>query len=346
MVMCLRVKKEVAQAARDFLLSKGWLASNIAIGRSAQRYVLLPLKEGFDEKEILNKFKGTIQERNLKPLPPLPGNLKQMLRGVLPESEIAKVIKSYDIVGDICILEIPPELEKFELSIAHTIKRFYPNIKVVAKKAGARTEIERVMPLKIITGENRLVTIHKEHGVLIKVDLGKVYFSPRASGERLRIANLVRPGEKVLIMFSGVAPYALVIAKFQPNCKIWAVDINPAAHELALENVRLNRFGHIITPIQGDVKEVVPKIGVLFDRIVMPFPEKSWDFLDLAIKYSEPFATIHFMAFVEENKLEETKKKILETIKKSGRKGKILNWRIFGSFAPRINRYTFDILIE
>jgi hypothetical protein len=33
------------------------------------------------------------------------------------------------------------------------------------------------------------------------------------STERKRISELVKPGEKVLVMFSGAAPYVCVIAK-------------------------------------------------------------------------------------------------------------------------------------
>ncbi|MEM2954703.1 MAG: class I SAM-dependent methyltransferase family protein [Candidatus Nanoarchaeia archaeon] len=346
MVKCLRVKKELGESAKRFLLEKKYLALNYAIGKSAQRYLLLPLVENAPEEDILKNFEGKILERNLQELPIKSKNLKNLLIGIIPNEFIDKIIKSYDVVGDICILDIPEELEKFELTIAHTIKRNFPNIKVVAKKTGKRTEIERVQPLKIITGENRLITTYKEHGVLMKVDLEKVYFSPRASGERLRIAKLVKPFEKILVMFSGVCPYALVIAKFQPNCKIWAIDINPEAHKLALENVRLNRVGHIITPLLGDVKEIVPKIGELFDRIIMPFPEKAWDFLPLALKYAAPSATIHFIVFVEENKLEETINKIKEMVRASNRNLLSLSWRIFGSYAPKINRYVFDIKIE
>ncbi|MEM2874313.1 MAG: class I SAM-dependent methyltransferase family protein [Candidatus Nanoarchaeia archaeon] len=347
MVKVLRVKKELAQTAKEFLMQKGWLATNIVIGKSAQRYVLLPLNEKVDESILLKKFeKSSIENRNLKPQAPVPGNLKHLLQHLIPKEEISKLIRSYDTVGDICILEIPKELEKFELTIGHAIKRAFPNIKVVAKKTGTRTEIERVQPLKIITGEHRFTTTHKEYGVLMKVDLGKVYFSPRASGERFRIAQLVKKGEKVLVMFGGVAPYALIIAKVQPNCKIWSIELNPAAHKLAEENVRINRMGHIITALQGDVRDILPKIGERFDRIVMPFPEKSWDFLELALKYTLPNATIHFMAFVHEDEIQKAVKRIEEIAKNVNKKIIIKNWRPFGTYAPRINRYTFDILVE
>jgi len=347
MVKVLRLKKEQAQAAKEFLQQKGWFATGTMIGRSVQRYVLLPLNEKADEKALLKKFKpASIENRNLQAFPALPGNLKILLRGIVPEKALDELIKSYDTVGDIAVLDIPPKLERFEGQIAHAMKRAYPNLKVIAKKAGKREAIERVLPLKIISGENRLVTMYKEHEVPMKVDLEKVYFSPRASGERFRIAQLVKRNEKVLVMFGGIAPYALVIAKLQPNCKIWSVELNPDAHELAETNVRINRFGHIVTPILGDVLEVVPKIGERFDRTIMPLPNQSWTYLPLALEYSAPSATIHFMVTVKDRELDKVKTKIEETAKKAGKKIEIKNWRLFGSFAPRINRYTFDILVK
>ncbi len=347
MVRCLRLKKESAQKAKEFLMQKGWLATNISVGRSVQRYILLPLNEKADESLLVKKFApARIDRRNLKPLPPSSGNLKDLLKHIIPEKKIDELIRSYDTVGDICILDIPKSLEKFELVIGHAIKRAFPNIKVVAKKEGKRTAIERVQPLKIITGEKRFITTYKEHGVLMKVDLSKVYFSPRASRERLRLAQLVKKNENVLVMFSGVCPYALVIAKFQPNCRVYAVELNPDAHKLAEENIRLNRVGHIVTAIQGDVRKVLPEIGERYDRIIMPFPEKNWEFLDLALKYAIPNAMIHFIVFVHEDGLEKTRDKIMDISKSAGKKVVIKDWRLFGSYAPRVNRYTFDILVK
>ena len=347
MVRVLRLKKEFAQKAKEFLQQKGWFAANIQVGKSVQRYVLLPLNEKVKESDLLKRFeRSSIETRNLKPQAPTSGNLKYLLRDVVPEDKVDEIIRSYDVVGDICILEIPEDLEPFELTIGHAIKRAFPNIKVVAKKNGKRTEIERVMPLKIITGEKRLTTTYREHGIAMKVDLGKVYFSPRASHERFRIAQLVKGHERILVMFSGVCPYALVIAAQQPNCHIWAIELNPDAHKLAEENIRLNRMGHIITAIKGDVSAELPKLGEKFNRIIMPFPEKNWEYLELALKSTLPNSWIHFIVFVEGDKLDKAKDKLQEIAKKAGKKVQVKNWRLMGGYSAVSNRYTFDILVK
>jgi tRNA (guanine37-N1)-methyltransferase len=64
-----------------------------------------------------------------------------------------------------------------------------------------------------LAGKNTKEAVHGENGVQMKVNLEQTYFSAKSAHERLRIAQLVKPGEEILVMFSGVAPYPLVLAK-------------------------------------------------------------------------------------------------------------------------------------
>jgi tRNA (guanine37-N1)-methyltransferase len=63
-------------------------------------------------------------------------------------------------------------------------------------------------------------------------DIGKAYFSPRLTNDRLIIAKQVRAGEVVGTLFGGIGPFALVIAKKQPLVKkAFTVELNPEAHK-------------------------------------------------------------------------------------------------------------------
>ena len=264
------------------------------------------------------------------------------------EKDIEKVVKSYDVVGDIAILEIPKKLEKHDLAIAWALKRAFPAINVVTKKVGKvgdLHEIYRIRRLKILTGENRLATEHKESGITMRLDLGKVYFSPRSSHERERIAKLVKPNEKVLVMFAGIGPFALVIAKQKP-VTIVAVEKNPDAVKFMEENIRVNYAGNRVFPIFGDVREILPELKEKFDRIIMPYPEESWQFLELAFNYANPKATIHFYAFVNEKELEKAKERIRKIAGKAGRQAEVKRVVVAGSYAPRTWRYCFDVFVK
>ncbi|MEK6807583.1 MAG: hypothetical protein AABX75_00995, partial [Nanoarchaeota archaeon] len=223
MVQTLKVKKEQAQKAKEFLMQKGWLDKTRMLGSTPDRYVIMPLMEGFSENIIKRNFPSArFEHKNLQKYAENPTDLKHMLKNILSEKEIEQVIRSYDVVGDIAVLDIPKKIERHDVAIAWAVKRAYPQINVIAKKIGKvgdAHEIYRIRSLKILTGEKRLAAEHKEGGIIMKLDLGKVYFSPRSSHERERIAKLVKPNELVLVMFAGIGPFALHIAKSQPSAK-------------------------------------------------------------------------------------------------------------------------------
>jgi len=83
-----------------------------------------------------------------------------------------------------------------------------------------------------------------------------------------------------------------------------------------------------------------------FDRIVMPFPENAFSFLDLAIKYIKPHGVIHYYTFLKEKDVEKHIGEIEKVAKKQGREIEIQNWNRTGSYAPKVWRMVFDILVD
>jgi tRNA (guanine37-N1)-methyltransferase len=210
--------------------------------------------------------------------------LKEALKGQLTSEEIKDLISSFDIIGDIVIVKIPDNLlEKKEL-IAKVILENFKNVKTVLRQVSPVSGDYRVRKLEYILGEEKFVTIYKEHGCKFKVDLLKVFFSPRLSYERLRIAKLVNDGEFILNMFGGIGTFSIIIAKFKPSCKVVNLDINPACYELAKKNIELNKVNGRVIPLLGDAKEV-DKLGLKgkFDRVLMPYPSKAKEFLAEAV---------------------------------------------------------------
>src|SRR3989338_8571440 len=154
-------------------------------------------------------------------------NLKDVLKGNLNENQLKLVKSSFDIVGDIAILEIPPELAKKEKVIAEAVLKIQKNVKTVCKKAGDRSGTYRLKKYKKIIG-NGFETIHKESGCQFKLDISKTYFSVRESTERLRISDKIKKKEKILVLFSGVGPFGIILAKNHTDCKVDMVEINPS----------------------------------------------------------------------------------------------------------------------
>ena len=346
MVKCLKIKKEFGGKAINFLKKKDWLDTTTMVGRSAQRYLLLPLTKKFKEKELLKNFPdSSIVIRALQKFPVQTGTLKDLLKGVIPEKHIEEVIGRFDTIGDVAIINIPKKLQRLEKSIAWTLKRAHPQIKVIAKKGSVVKGKFRKRKLTILAGEKRTTTSCTEAGVKMNMDLAKVYFSPRLAHERQRIALQVKANEKVLVMFAGIGPFALAIAKKQPKSKIWAIELNPDAVKYMEENIRLNRFSNI-TAIKGDVIIEVPKLKEKFNRIIAVLPKTGFDFLDLILKTASKNTIIHFYSILHENDLKDGIEKIKKAAKKQKKKVKILKKIKAGSYGPAIWRWCIDFKIQ
>ncbi|MEM5829258.1 MAG: methyltransferase [Candidatus Aenigmatarchaeota archaeon] len=254
---------------------------------------------------------------------------------------------SFDIIGNrekaIAIVEIKEGED--EKKIAEEIMKKHKNVKCVLKKISGRKGELRLREYKLIAGEENTEVVHKEYGYILKLDLQKVYFSPREAGERQRIAKLVKPGEKVLVMFSGIAPIAIAIAKKQSEVdKIYCIEKNEEAHKYAEENVRKNKLSHKIFLICGDVEEEAKKLGIEFDRVIMPLPFGAKNFLEIAFGCLKENGIIHFYS-VGENCLE-----ILNEIKakaeRNGKKIEVLNIKKVSAYAPRKWKFCVDFQVS
>ena len=124
------------------------------------------------------------------------------------------------------------------------------------EKSSERKGIFRKREYRFLAGEKKYTTVHREYGLQFKVNPTEVYFSPRELTERQRIAAQVKPKETVMVMFSGVGPYGLAIAKKQPLVnQVICIEMNPKAAKYARENIRLNRLYGKVVHLTGDVKK-------------------------------------------------------------------------------------------
>jgi tRNA (guanine37-N1)-methyltransferase len=343
---CFRTKKENTQDLKKFLISKRWFDNNYLIGHSG-KYVFLPLNEKVKQKELSTKFKGTIEERNLTAVKKKNiMNLKEALMKIMPPDKIEQMNRGFESVGDIAVLEVPDDLESLEKSIAWTLKRMKKNINIVAKKYEKTQGKYRIRKIKVIVGENRTETIHKESGVKIKTDLNKAYFSARMGTERLRILKMIKPKENILVVFAGVGPYPIVFAKHKPLVKITAIEWNPSAVKFFKENIILNKLEKRINLIKGDARIEIPKLKEKFDRIIMVLPSKAHEFLKETLKILKKNGTLHLYQFEHEDKANKHGDEIKQMIEKLGRKVKSIKAIRSGYFAPKINRYSYDIELK
>jgi tRNA (guanine37-N1)-methyltransferase len=251
---------------------------------------------------------------------------------------------AYDIIGskDRAVALIGVNAKNPKKAAKEIMKR-HKNVRSVLQKLSERKDTYRLYPCRLLIGDKNTEVVHKEHGYLIKVDPQKVYFSPRESTERQRITDLVKPGEKILVMFSGAGPYALAIGKRHPDCKITCIEINLKGFEYSEKNVRLNKL-HNIKNICSDVLYVrdIDK----FDRIIMPLVERAIEYLDVAFLHSKKGAIIHLYGLSNEKEnFKDLEERVKEKAEIYNFKYKIIKKQKVLPYAPRINKVRLDIKV-
>jgi tRNA (guanine37-N1)-methyltransferase len=227
--------------------------------------------------------------------------LKDILSEVLMPEEISKIYSAFDMIGDIIIIKIPNCLILKKEIIAKAILQNIKPAKSVFVQTSAVQGEHRIRSLEFLAGDNNTVTEYKEHGCRFKVDVLKTYFSPRLSTERLRIGKMVSDNEIITNMFAGVGTYSIIMAKHNKTCRVYSIDSNPVANDLAEINVKLNKVQDRVLPIFGDAKEVINKeIKGKSHRVLMPLPEKAKEFVDSAVMaLKENRGIIHYFAHVK-----------------------------------------------
>ncbi len=325
-----------AETVKKFLIRNNLFSSDYALAKD-KAFIYFPVTKRADIKKRF-PFVNFVDKKLKKTEKHTP---QDCLKTFLSKKELQILGTSFDIVGNILILELPKELSKKEKQIAKAFLKL-KNISTVVKKASFHSGEFRLQKYKVLAGANSKETIHTENKARIKLNIEQTYFSPRLATERLRIANLVKPGESVLVMFSGCGPYVLVIAKNSKPSVIYGIEINKKAHEYASENVRINKINNAAL-FNGDVRDVMPKLNKKFDRIIMPLPKTGQDFLDVAFKASKKGTIIHFYDFSQEGNFPKASvEKIKTACNKANKKFKILKSVKCGQSAPREFRVCVD----
>ncbi|MBI4151255.1 hypothetical protein HY492_03955 [Candidatus Woesearchaeota archaeon] len=247
---------------------------------------------------------------------------------------------SFDAIGTVAIMEHGTKQSAKAFLARH------PFFTAVYRKTGMHAGKYRVQKLVFLAGKRAMVVEHKESGLRMRVNVAKTYFSPRLSSERLRIAQLVKPGEKVLVLFGGVAPYALVLAKHTKAGHITSVELNPVAHKQAEENLVLNRLSHKITVIKADAKRWCLRTKERFDRVIMPLPLTAATFVPAALKVCKPKATIHFYTFAHDTAFNRAADPLVPACVKAKKQCVVQRVVKVGQSSPHVYRVSVDVVIR
>jgi len=326
-MLAVKVPKREAEKVRRKLLELGVLAKEYAVRREGE-FVLFPVTEEVEGFELVEAEFERLEKR--------PHSYREVVE--VPDGVRPLLPSSFDIIGDIAIIELPEELMPYGKAIGKAILRVHRHIKAVFAK-GSKVEGEyRVRELIHLAGEKRTETLHRENGIRLRLDVAKVYFSPRLATERMRIFRKAKPGEVVFDMFAGVGPYSILLARKAKL--VFAVDLNPWAVRYLEENIWLNKASNVV-PILGDVRKVAGKLRA--DRVIMNLPKFADRFLREAMLSVRNGGVVHYYGFgPEEDLYSEHEAKIKAVARELGFSVEFLEGRKVRPYAPR----QFNIAID
>ncbi len=261
-----------------------------------------------------------------------------------------KSFRAFSAVGNIAIVNFSEDVKKKDkLKFANKILKENKHIKSVLEKSGNFKGRLRKMETKHLTGEKTKEVVYRENNCVFRFNVDSSYFSPRLSNERKEILSKIKKRDRVLVMFAGVGPFTVTIAKNTFAEKVYHNEINREANKYAKLNVELNNVKDKVEFVQGDVKKVVEKLKLKkekFDVILMPRPKLKDSYLKQAFMLSKKGTRIFYYDFCGIDETDLIVDKIKEEAKKFRKKIRILNVKKAGEIAPYKIRLRVDFEVD
>jgi len=312
--------------------------------------VLIPVTEGAGDEALQTALSGVemrLVSAVLRPRERRHGNLRDLLSQRIDTSLLGMAPRSYDVIGSVAVVQFRKGLESHVQEVAESIARLNRNVETVLVKRGPISTRYRLGEFDVVAGSGNTVTRYRENGCVFELDVRRVFFSPRLSGERLRVARQVRSGETVADMFAGVGPYSILIGKMRKAKLVYASELNPEAFHYLKRNVGLNKVDDVVHEYLGDAREVFSSKPGSMDRVVMNLPYGAMDYLDAAMALLRRNGIIHFYGIGRGDEAVDEVSRAFETrCRELKRRVSIYRSKRLKEVAPRTWTVAVDAVIE
>jgi tRNA (guanine37-N1)-methyltransferase len=257
---------------------------------------------------------------------------------------------AYDVIGNVVVV-------KFRRGASHNEKKKFARkllkenkaVRTILEKTGKFSGRLRTQKTSYLAGEKTKEVLYKENDCLFRLNVDSCYFSPRLSTERLNVASAVKRGERVLVMFSGIGVYGIVIGKHSKVSEVVCVEIGRECNKYAKENVKRNKLVDKVKVVGGGVRRKIGRgreVKGPFARIVMARPNLADSFLDVAFSVIKKSGVIHFYCFYNDEDRKQIKEDVEIEAKSARKKVRILRIKKAGEVGKGKFRFRADIKIN
>ncbi len=336
----LRIQRERAEEARHILQNMELIDKRFKF-EVHKGEVTIPLKRLPREEEIATIPNAEIVSFSPAPHPKPKTPFQEVYETLdLPPEKKAYLPKKWELIGDVLILPLPQQLFNFKKRIAE----------VYAEVLGAQTVVrlieiegkERKQRVEVLLGK-RTETIHKENGILYKMDTAHIMFSSGNIDERMRMAKVNADGEIVVDMFAGIGYFTLPIAVYATPESVISYEVCPTAYKYLVENITLNEVTSIVDPILGDCLEAEEHVA---DRVIMGYLHNTEKYLPKALRVLKNKGIIHYHENCPNVLLPRRPvEHVIRAAKEQGKSAQILSFRRIKSYAPGVTHVVLDVKI-
>ena len=271
---------------------------------------------------------------------------REALERILGKREREQLARGYELLGNIAIIELSDELKKKEKRIAQALMIANPRVKTVLAKAGGVYGMYRKRKLRYIAGARSYLADYRENNCTFRFDVRQVFFSSKLSFERSRVASLVDGKERVMVVGAGVGPFVVEIAKGHPKASVVGIEPNRHAYDAMKYNIKANKTQNAKAEL-GDVRKAYKKYAGYADRIIVPMPTVSLEFLDQIISIAKKKSIIHLYVFGSaESVLADSWKRVKAHAKANGYRTKMLGHRIVRPYSAKEVELVIDFLVD
>lgn len=192
--------------------------------------------------------------------------------------------------------------------------------------------IMRKPRIAVIHGEAGEV-LHHESGICYHLDVEQIMFSQGNREEKSRIASLIRTGEQVCDMFSGIGYFTLGMAR--AGAMVHAMEINPVSFHYLIQNIHANNLTDQVKAEEGDCRDLL--FGT-YDRIHMGHFD-AVSFIPRALEHSRSGTILHI------HMINDQTGEIRKSLADAGYSGKISLHRV-KKYGPRQMHLTADVILS
>ncbi len=253
----------------------------------------------------------------------------------------ALVPRRWERVGEVIVLRLPPGLRLFRYKIAEAFGQGL-RASTVVEEVGGIAGVERAPRIEILYGDST-VTVHRENGVRFHLDVARVMFSSGNMAERIRMAQVARPGEVVVDLFAGIGYFTLPLA-VHGGARVHACEINPEAAGFLRTNVRLNHVEDRVVVLEGDCRRVAPR-GVA-DRVILGYLWGGPRFLPTALEALVSRGILHFHALQRRTRPGEPWQQVAAAALALDRKVQLIQRQRVKSYAPGVEHVVLDVAVD